>query len=141
MPTGNGVNHALKRSAVALSQRTANRFSLLRKGLLKATWLNDGNTVNATGTLGNISTGGFSARMACAPPRGRILHARLDLDTAKGVPPKTIEADARVCGRTRLSDTRRFGPGWIVNFAIETMHPADEKLMARAITLIKAINR
>jgi hypothetical protein len=137
MITTNKNSNAAILPAIALSQRSANRFSLSRAGGLQATWVDEGNTVNATGTLGNISAGGFCAKMACAPPRGRILHARLDLETAKGLPTETIEADARVCGRTRFSNNRRFDPGWMVNFAIETMHPADEKLMARAINLIK----
>lgn len=137
MPPGNTPANALMRPEITLTQRTANRYSVARAGALKATWLADGHAVTATGTLGNISTGGFSARMASAPPRGRILHARFDLETAKGNPPKIVEADARVCGRTRFSDNRRFGPGWMVHFAIEAIHPADEKLITRAIDLIK----
>ncbi len=126
------------RLMVSMSQRAANRFSVSRAAGFKATWLADGEIVNADGTLGNISTGGFCARMANAPPRGRILHARLKLETARGGLPKTIEADARVCGRTRFSNSRLAGPGWLVNFVIESIHPADEKLMVRAIAVIKA---
>lgn len=125
------------RATISMSQRAANRFSVSRAAVFKATWLADGKTMDADGTLGNISAGGFSARMTNAPPRGRILHARLNLETAKGGLPKTIEADARVCGRTRFSDSRLAGPGWLVNFAIESIHPADEKLMVRAINVIK----
>ena len=138
MPAGNPGSNNTLRAPVSMSQRTANRFSVSRAAAFKATWLAEGETVNADGTLGNISIGGFSARMANAPPRGRILHARLNLETAKGGLPKTIEADARVCGRTRFSDSRLAGPGWLVNFSIESIHPADEKLMVRAINVIKA---
>lgn len=126
------------RTAIAMSQRTMNRFHLLRAGGLKATWLADGDVIDAEGTVGNISLGGFCATMANAPPRGRILHARLNLETAKGGAPKTIEADARVCGRTRFSDRTKNQPGWMVNFAIESIHPVDEKLIVRAIDAIKA---
>jgi hypothetical protein len=139
MPTVNsGAKNAAMRTAIAMSQRTMNRFHLLRAGGLKATWLADGDVIDAEGTVGNISLGGFCATMANAPPRGRILHARLNLETAKGGAPKTIEADARVCGRTRFSDRTKNQPGWMVNFAIESIHPVDEKLIVRAIDAIKA---
>jgi hypothetical protein len=137
MPNSNPETKAGLRAAITLPQRTANRFSIARPRALNAIWLVDGKTVDATGTLGNISTGGFCAKMANAPPRGRILHARFDLETAPGKPPKTIEADARVCGRTRLVDDGQNTANWMVNFAFESIHPADEKLMARAIDMIK----
>ena len=137
MPNGNSGTNSNMRHAAALSQRAANRFSV-SCAAFKATWLANGEVLNADGDLDNISTGGFSVRMSNAPPRGRILHARLNLETVKGGLPKAIEADARVCGRTRFSDDRQGRTCWRVNFAIESMHPADEKLVAQAIALLKA---
>ncbi len=137
MPSGNSGTNSNKRPVAALSQRAANRFSVT-SAAFKATWLANGEVLNAEGNLGNISTGGFSVKMSNAPPRGRILHARLNLETVKGGLPKTIEADARVCGRTRFSDDRQGRTGWLVNFVIESIHPADEKLVAQAIAILKA---
>lgn len=104
---------------------------------LTATWLAERQTVNGTGTLVDISSGGFAARMIDAPAPGRLLHARFFLDTPVCPPTKPIEADARVCGRAVVRHGDDLPPEWIVNFAIESIHPVDEKLMARAMGILK----
>lgn len=121
-----------------MPRRSSDRFAVQKPSALKATWLANGRAVNGMGTLLDISAGGFSARMASVPPQGRILHARFVLETAPGAPLKLIEAGARVCGLARSEDERNLTPAWIVNFAIEAIHPTDKKLMARAINFLKA---
>lgn len=120
-----------------MSRRLSERYPL-PSSLFVATWLAEGEMVRAGGVLGDISAGGFSGWMSNPPPEGRLLHARLELDNTSGDPVCIIDADLKVCGRRHVSSRPSDEFGWVVNLATESIHPADEKLMARYIESIKA---
>lgn len=134
---GNANNaESRNRASSTLIRRRAERFPV-RSAPFSATWLAERQTVNGAGMLVNISTGGFAARMLEAPSQGRLLHARLALNSAVGEAIRPIEADARVCGRVRVRSLDGMTSAWLVHFAIESIHPVDEKLMAQAIGTLK----
>lgn len=93
--------------------------------------------MDETGDLVDISMGGFGARMHQAPENGRLLHVRLSINTASGNGKQPIEMDARVCGRIPPGETSDPSGDWIVNCSIESIHPLDQNLMARAIGKLK----
>lgn len=116
-----------------ISRRMADRIPL-RSSSFHATWLSDWHKVDERGVLADISTGGFSGYMAQAPAKGHLLHARLSLRTGSAkATPQRIELDARICGRTPCGSE----DNWIVHCAIETIHPADEKLMIQTLAMHK----
>lgn len=116
-----------------ITRRKTERISL-KSSSLSATWLSDWDKVSETGSLLNISAGGFGARMAKAPVNGRLFHARLSLRTPHGETiSQPIEVDARVCGRVHSTDAAGDGRMWIVHCAIEAIRPVDEDLMRLAI--------
>jgi hypothetical protein len=102
----------------------------LRSSSFHATWLSDWHKVDERGMLADISPGGFSGLIAQAPAKGHLLHARLSLRMESSTnDTRQIELDARICGRT---------PGvgednWIIHCAIESIHPADQKLMIQTL--------
>lgn len=101
-----------------------------------ASWLSSGRKVSQRGVLTDLSTCGFGARMIEAPPSGRLVHTKLALG-ALDQSVDSIEADARVCGRSLLGSGAGTDPDWIVNFAIESILPADKDLMAASLEKIK----
>lgn len=103
-----------------------------------ATWLSGGHRINQKGVLIDVSTGGFGARMIEPPPSGRLLHTKLALRAALDESVDSIEADARVCGRSLHGSGAGTDPDWFVNFAIQSMQPADKSLMLEALEKIKA---
>jgi len=132
MPAGPAFG---SRSAPGFSRRRAPRFDVSPIPFA-ATWLSERRTVNEVGTLLDISSGGFGARMIEAPVNGRLLHTRFALPVRLGEAPGTVETEARVCGRLPVFNETT--PGWIVHFAIESIHPVDEKHLSEALRLLKA---
>lgn len=123
-----------KQAGMTISRRGGERFDVGRAPFC-ATWLSERQKVSGEGVLLDISSGGFGARMIDAPVHGRLLHTKFTLPLAADQMTCPIEADARVCGRVPV--TNEATPEWIVHFAIESMHPVDEKRMAQAIRWLK----
>lgn len=116
-----------------ITRRKAERIPLSSSSF-SATWLSDWRKVTEAGTLINISSGGFGARMAKAPVSGRLFHASLSLHVPDRVAISLpIEVDARVCGRVYSADEGGSGKAWILHCAFEAIHPQDERLMLQAI--------
>jgi hypothetical protein len=129
----NGTELGLQ--TISLRRRGDERFSV--GGLpFNATWLSEQQKVNGAGVLLNISSGGFAGRMVEAPVVGRLLHTKMVLPMVSGERrERSVEADARVCGRVPVSDGG--SQEWFVHFAIESIHPVDEKHMATALQVLK----
>lgn len=130
---GNGNEPGLQ--IINKRRRAHERFSV--GGLpFNATWLSERQKVNGAGVLMDISCGGFGGRMTEAPVVGRLLHTKLLLPLVSGERrERAVEADARVCSRVPVGDGA--SQQWFVHFAIESIHPVDEKLMSTALQVLK----
>jgi hypothetical protein len=101
-----------------------------------ASWLSSGRRIIQKGVLVDVSSGGFAARMFEAPPSGRLAHTKLTLDVLDQSA-DSIVADVRVCGRSLQGSGAGTDPDWTVNFAIESIQPADKNLMLATLEKIK----
>ncbi|MGE5469657.1 MAG: hypothetical protein ACM3X0_02540 [Bacteroidota bacterium] len=121
----------------AFSRRLAERLPA-GNGALHARWLANRQTIEGNGALLDISSGGIAARMPEAPPQGRLLHASLFLNAGLDGATGAIQADLQVCGRQLVLAGKGKSANWIVHLAFETVHPSDEKRIAKALSLLKA---
>lgn len=131
----NDSNQPDLRTAIGITRRSTERYAVSDVPF-NAVWLHDWNTIEAQGTLLDISLGGMGVRLPTAPARGHLLHARVPLDSMLDETAIPIELDARVCGSTHLSPTTGSDDGWHIHLAIESMHPVDEKRMQEALHIL-----
>jgi hypothetical protein len=126
---------AFRQQTINPQRRTDARFNVGRLPF-NATWLAEHEKVNGGGVMLDLSSGGFGGRMIEPPVVGHLLHTKFRLPVALDEQPEiSVEADARVCGRAPVWNGAK--QEWMVHFAIESIHPADEMRLARAIQELK----
>lgn len=137
-PAGpSGTGEGGKRQTPAYSRRLALRVPG-GTSEISANWLDEHRMMSGSGPLLDISLGGLSARMVVAPPLGRLLHARLFLNTEADEGSSVIDANVQVCSRNRSSAGQPSLAAWIVHLAFESIHPPDAKRMVRALAQLGA---